>query len=151
MRKKCKNNYSLSICLVLALFTIPVVYGNANPDASKPHTFLLRGDFLQSNKAKIKSDDPVLSAALKDLLGEADKILQKEPYSVTSKSKVPPSGDKRDYMSVGPYWWPDSSKADGLPYIRKDGQVNPERYSIKDADCIVRRYLQFRFGMVLHQ
>jgi len=110
------------------------VHGNIFFDSSNPKTFLLSGNFLQSNKAKIKSGDPVLSAALKDLLAEADKILQKEPYSVTSKSKVPPSGDKRDYMSVGPYWWPDSSKADGLPYIRKDGQVNPERYSIKDAD-----------------
>jgi len=24
------------------------------------------------------------------------------------------------------YWWPDPSKPDGLPYVRKDGQVNPE-------------------------
>lgn len=36
------------------------------------------------------------------------------------------SGDKHDYMSMGPYWWPDPSKPDGLPYIRKDGQRNPE-------------------------
>ncbi len=26
-------------------------------------------------------------------------------------------------MSVGPYWWPDPSKPDGLPYIRRDGEV----------------------------
>jgi hypothetical protein len=29
-------------------------------------------------------------------------------------------------MSLGPYWWPDPNKADGLPYIRRDGRVNPE-------------------------
>jgi hypothetical protein len=29
-------------------------------------------------------------------------------------------------MSLGPYWWPDPDKADGLPYIRRDGRVNPE-------------------------
>lgn len=29
-------------------------------------------------------------------------------------------------MSVGPYWWPDPDKKDGLPYIRHDGRVNPE-------------------------
>ena len=39
---------------------------------------------------------------------------------------TPPSGDKRDYMSMGPYWWPDPNKKDGLPYIRKDGRINPE-------------------------
>jgi hypothetical protein len=30
-------------------------------------------------------------------------------------------------MSVGPYWWPDPSKPDGLPYIRRDGETNPDR------------------------
>jgi len=27
---------------------------------------------------------------------------------------------------MGPYWWPDPSKPNGLPYIRRDGEVNPE-------------------------
>lgn len=35
--------------------------------------------------------------------------------------------------SVGPYWWPDPSKPDGLPYIRKDGHKNPERGKIGDS------------------
>lgn len=45
---------------------------------------------------------------------------------VTEKKLVPPSGDRHDYMSIGPYWWPDPTKPDGKPYVRKDGQVNPE-------------------------
>ncbi len=45
---------------------------------------------------------------------------------MTDKKKVPPSGNKHDYLSMGPYWWPDPAKSDGLPYIRKDGEVNPE-------------------------
>ncbi|MEI9974387.1 MAG: alginate lyase family protein [Ignavibacteriota bacterium] len=40
------------------------------------------------------------------------------PYSVVQKSRVPPSGDKHDYLSQAPYWWPDPAKPDGLPYIR---------------------------------
>jgi hypothetical protein len=48
------------------------------------------------------------------------------PFSVMDKKLVPPSGDKHDYLSLAPYWWPDPSKPDGKPYIRKDGQVNPE-------------------------
>jgi hypothetical protein len=27
---------------------------------------------------------------------------------------------------MGPYWWPDPSKPDGLPYIHRDGERNPE-------------------------
>jgi hypothetical protein len=30
-------------------------------------------------------------------------------------------------MSIGPYWWPDPEKENGLPYIRRDGEINPER------------------------
>lgn len=45
------------------------------------------------------------------------------------KSLTPPSGNKHDYMSVAPYWWPDPSKPDGLPYIRHDGERNPTRNS----------------------
>jgi hypothetical protein len=40
---------------------------------------------------------------------------------------VPPSGDKHDYISMGPYWWPDPQQPGGEPYVRRDGQVNPER------------------------
>jgi DNA-binding MarR family transcriptional regulator len=27
---------------------------------------------------------------------------------------------------MAPYWWPDSTKPDGLPYVRRDGERNPE-------------------------
>jgi hypothetical protein len=37
-------------------------------------------------------------------------------------------------MSIGPYWWPDPSKADGVPYIRKDGEVNPEVKNFPDKE-----------------
>ncbi|SEW31810.1 alginate lyase family protein [Chitinophaga arvensicola] len=97
-----------------------------------PPTFLLDGATLAASKAAIAQHDPVKEQALKALLVAADRALTNGPYAVTFKSKLPPSGDKHDYMSVGPYWWPDSTKANGLPYIRRDGVVNPERYSIKD-------------------
>jgi hypothetical protein len=45
---------------------------------------------------------------------------------------VPPSGDKHDYLSQAPYFWPDPTKKDGLPYIRKDGERNPEINKITD-------------------
>jgi hypothetical protein len=131
--KKNFNNIRHSIWLMVVFFTFNS-FVKPSPDTSGPETFLLSGSFILNTKNKINEGDKTLTAALKELTAAADKALLQGPYSVTYKSKVPPSGDKRDYMSVGPYWWPDSSKANGLPYIRKDGQVNPERYSIKDAD-----------------
>ena len=67
------------------------------------------------------------------LLSEADKALKSPLVAVTDKSSLlPPSGNKHDYFSLSPYWWPDPARPDGLPYIRRDGQTNPE--SKRDLD-----------------
>ena len=73
--------------------------------------------------------------AYKQLIKDADKkALTFGPVSVMEKKGLPPSGDKHDYMSLAPYHWPDPSKPDGLPYIRKDGQTNPEVKDYPDKD-----------------
>ena len=66
------------------------------------------------------------TAALTKLERDAQKALSAGPFSVVSKAVVPPSGDKHDYMSQAPYFWPDPKSANGLPYIRRDGERNPE-------------------------
>src|SRR5260370_22220097 len=66
---------------------------------------------------------------------EASNNAMKEgPFSVMDKERVPPSGDKHDYMSQGPYWWPNPGTANGLPYIRRDGERNPEIAKLSDHD-----------------
>ncbi|WP_299064243.1 alginate lyase family protein [uncultured Polaribacter sp.] len=60
------------------------------------------------------------------LLQKADSLLTVKPFSVVNKTGLPPSKNKHDYMSIGPYWWPNPNTANGLPYIRKDGEINPE-------------------------
>jgi hypothetical protein len=77
--------------------------------------------------AKANRADPALAPAYKALIARADKALDGPVYSVTDKSRTPPSGSKHDYISMGPYWWPDPSKPNGEPYLRKDGEFNPER------------------------
>ena len=72
------------------------------------------------------------SEAFKELISKADDFLNMKPLSVMDKSQIPPGGDKHDYMSMGPYWWPNPDTKDGLPYIRKDGERNPEIYKITD-------------------
>lgn len=63
---------------------------------------------------------------------DAKKALTSGPYSVVTKGVTPPSGDKHDYMSQAPYFWPDPNKPNGLPYIRRDGERNPEIDKITD-------------------
>ena len=59
------------------------------------------------------------------LVIKADKALTAEIPSVTYKKSLPASGNKHDYFSTAPYFWPDESKSDSLPWIRRDGEVNP--------------------------
>jgi hypothetical protein len=113
---------SILLCALLGLLQV-----------DPPPTFVSDRVLLASTKAA-QENDPGVKQAVTYLRQEANKALETRPYSVTYKEKTPPSGDKHDFMSVGPYWWPDSTKKDGLPYIRKDGQINPERYKIKDDD-----------------
>lgn len=101
-----------------------------------PQTLVLDGNVLVKNRQLIvENKDGSKTKALKNFLAKADKMLKAgKLYSVMDKKKVPPSGDKHDYMSVGPYWWPDPTKPDGLPYIRRDGERNPEYYLISDSE-----------------
>lgn len=99
-------------------------------------TFVLDGTTLAQNRRIIadKSDLKKVTA-FQNLKQKADKVLiEGKLYTVMHKKQVPPSGDKHDYMSIGPYWWPDPSKPNGLPYIRKDGERNPEYYEISDSE-----------------
>ena len=84
---------------------------------------------LADIKTRLLAGDPSLNRAFKNLIKDADRALKASPPSVTDKAKAPASGDKHDYMTSAPYYWPDSNTVDGLPFIRHDGKVNPESRS----------------------
>ncbi len=67
-----------------------------------------------------------------DLRKQADSLLDMKPLSVMEKAFTPVSGNKHDYMSQAPYFWYDSTKPNGLPYMRRDGVRNPEINKITD-------------------
>ncbi len=89
--------------------------------------------WMEKTSEDLKDGESEFLQAYNQLLLEADEALEGGVYSVTFKNLVPPSGSKNDYMSMGPYWWPDPEKPDGLPYIRRDGEVNPERENLDSA------------------
>ena len=74
----------------------------------------------------VNTSAQTIDPALAKLERDAQKALSAGPFSVVSKSVTPPSGDKHDYMSQAPYFWPDPKSPNGLPYIRRDGERNPE-------------------------
>jgi hypothetical protein len=104
-----------------------------------PKTIVLNGRQLAHIKSQLRTphdNDPnanlELQRALKTLITQADDWLSKGPWSVTSKTKLPPSGDIHDYTSQAPYWWPSDNSSDGNPYVQRDGEKNPEVYNYPD-------------------
>jgi len=81
---------------------------------------LLDGKLLSQSKANQHNH----ATSLAELIETADKALNMQAVSVTQNETMAVSGDPHDYFSVGPYWWPDPRKKNGLPWINKDGQVN---------------------------
>ncbi|EJL81094.1 alginate lyase family protein [Pantoea sp. GM01] len=79
---------------------------------------------VKQQLAEQQAAPPTLEA-WHQLQQQADRALKHANPSVTDKGMLPPSGSKQDYLSLSAYWWPDASKADGLPWQRRDGEVNP--------------------------
>jgi unsaturated chondroitin disaccharide hydrolase len=126
---KMRVLFAMSLSATSACATIGG--GSSLPVASPanevaPATIVARGDQLLETRRRLRSNDPSLMPAYAALLKAADSMLTVAPISVMQKSKTPPSGSKHDFMSLAPYWWPDPSKPNGLPYIRRDGEMNPE-------------------------
>lgn len=82
-------------------------------------TFMWRPAWLERIAADSKRSREIIKAA--------EAALGRSPYSVTDKPRILPGASANDYASIGPYWWPDPKRDDGLPYYRRDGEVNPER------------------------
>jgi hypothetical protein len=111
------------LCALLMVTSAGLVTQQEN---SIPRVFILDAKQLAASKQRARGGDKLLAPALAKLEGDARKALTAGPFSVTSKHVTPPSGDKRDYMSQAPYFWPDPKSPNGLPYIRRDGERNPE-------------------------
>ncbi|MFY0655014.1 MAG: alginate lyase family protein [Cyclobacteriaceae bacterium] len=89
-------------------------------------------DVMLKIKNAYKNGSKLDAETVKRIVSCAEGKMDFKPVSVMDKGVTPPSGDKHDYISQGPYWWPDTTKEDGLPYIRRDGVVNPERNKFSD-------------------
>lgn len=62
--------------------------------------------------------------SLASIRQRADRAMSQGPWSVLDKTTTAPSGNKRDFLSHRPYWWPNPPTPDGF-YVNRDGEVNP--------------------------
>jgi hypothetical protein len=83
-------------------------------------------DAARLANVKTSVQKPEYVKAYNALISKAEKALNAHYATVMDKEKIPPSGNKHDYTSLAIYYWPNPATKDGLPYVSKDGQRNPE-------------------------
>lgn len=77
----------------------------------------------------------------KQILIQADWVMQQAPVTVTAISSSRSQGTIHDFYSEGDYWWPDHAHPDG-PYIQKDGMTNPDNF-------VAHRLAMIRFSKII--
>jgi len=81
---------------------------------------------MQPEPLLISELPTVSDQQLDALLDAANDCLGVSPVSVIDKAILPPSGDSKDWMNLADYSWPNPESPNGLPYITRDGEANPE-------------------------
>ena len=62
------------------------------------------------------------------ILKAADAALEQEPVTITAFRAKLSDGGPNDFYSNGDYWWPNPNTTNGLPYVQRDGETNPQNF-----------------------
>ncbi|MDI6619020.1 MAG: alginate lyase family protein [Clostridiales bacterium] len=81
------------------------------------------GFYRRSNNVDFKGFDR------KWIMAKAEASLMADPVHITDAQASMSEGGPHDFYSNGDYWWPNPDTKDGLPYIRRDGESNPDCFS----------------------
>lgn len=63
------------------------------------------------------------------IMEKADKALTAPIFHVTDFFSPHSHGGIHDFYSNSDYWWPNPDTPDGIPYIRRDGETNPDNFN----------------------
>jgi Alginate lyase len=99
--------------------------------AQTPKLYLINAEKVAAIKNNAATNKATADN-IKQLAKQADKLLPQHFGSVMDKTIAPPCGNMHEYFSMAKYYWPDPTKPDGKPFIKKDGQKNPENDKVSD-------------------
>jgi hypothetical protein len=83
---------------------------------------------LSGPSTRLEAGPPLPDTERARVLAAADRYLQGAPATVTSTRAERSAGGRHDFFSEGDYWWPDP-KNPGGPYVRRDGESNPDNFA----------------------
>lgn len=129
------TNFSHRCRLLILVTALIARCASAQPSPQLPDVIYADPHALAEAKAGYVAGAASLKPAFDRLFAAAKTALKSKPVSVMDKNRVPPSGDKHDFISQAPYFWRDTNSPD-VRYIRRDGERNPESGKDSDADRI---------------
>ena len=119
--------------ILVILFSL-IFFSDYSAQSSSERGFLF---FTKEEMVKIKNE---IAAGNQEIIfyserlkRNAEIVMKKGPWSVTFTPSPVASGNPHDYFSESPYWWPDPADPK-KPYIRKDGERNPDRFDTHRRD-----------------
>ncbi|MGJ8694464.1 MAG: alginate lyase family protein [Thalassotalea sp.] len=128
--KKCLVIFTFSLFNLTACNSSPLkqlpevpVQGSAANTASE--LVYYNETHLKLVKERINKGDAYFLEKYKEVITAGNEALSFQVDPVTNKTQIPPSKDMHDYLTYAPYRWPDPAKPDGLPWIARDGIINP--------------------------
>lgn len=116
------RHHSILLSMIVVLSTV----ASARAQVEPPGTFVVNRARLALAKERVQAGDPTLMPDYNGLIQGANAVINNGPWSVMDKPYIPPSGDKHDFMHFGSYYWPNTWSPDGIPWVFRDGYVNPE-------------------------
>jgi beta-galactosidase len=101
---------------------------DAEPAAGKAATTATQASPVGYSRPPASEAIDVAGLDRERILTAADATLALPPLTITASHAPHAEGSPNDFYSNGDYWWPDPTKPDGLPYIRRDGESNPDNF-----------------------
>ena len=69
------------------------------------------------------------------ILADASNALAQPPITITKYTAKLSLGGLHDFYSNADYFWPNTNTPDGLPYVNRDGQSNPNNFN-QHRQCV---------------
>jgi hypothetical protein len=131
--------------LLLAALLAACLASPASAGPNLPQTVVLSPDVLYRSRQQVRVRDRAVRSAVDALTRAADAAMRVPVEPVTAKPSKGAGLPVRAYQSLAPYWWPDPKSRNGLPYVRRDGERNPEADSDRyDRGRLTRMALAVR-------
>lgn len=118
----------LSVFFIILYSCQTYAQGNSFPD---------KDDLELMNENK--TSDNVYGKFYNYYVNYANRALKDKLYYVGMNNNKYKGHDKKDYMSLSIYFWPNPDTKDGLPYVGKDGITNPQSklYDLKGLNSTI--------------